>query len=117
MIMFITFSTVKFGSMSSTYGTCKKIRRKCDGKISVWKELDYGSMLNSEKQLMVQWFNGSHIVVHLLLRCALGVHDVYHYSMFVCFNCYTWYTWYTQMPLIYRSIDSTIPIVVCKIKL
>lgn len=42
---------------SGTYGICKKIRRKSDGKIRVWKELDYGSMSNSEKQLLVSEVN------------------------------------------------------------
>jgi NIMA (never in mitosis gene a)-related kinase len=33
-----------------SYGSVYKIRRKQDGKILVWKELDYGRMSEREKQ-------------------------------------------------------------------
>lgn len=36
-----------------SFGTVHKIRRKSDGQIMVWKELDYGSMSDKEKQLVV----------------------------------------------------------------
>ncbi|XP_047138110.1 serine/threonine-protein kinase Nek2 isoform X1 [Hydra vulgaris] len=42
---------------TGSYGTCKKVKRKSDGKIRVWKELDYGSMTDSEKQLLVSEVN------------------------------------------------------------
>ncbi|CAI9550579.1 unnamed protein product [Staurois parvus] len=40
-----------------SYGKCQKIRRKADGKILVWKELDYGTMSESEKQMLVSEVN------------------------------------------------------------
>jgi len=42
---------------SGSYGTCKKIKRKTDGKIRVWKELEYGSMTDEEKKLLVSEVN------------------------------------------------------------
>uniref|UniRef100_A0A3P8RWP1 Serine/threonine-protein kinase Nek2 n=1 Tax=Amphiprion percula TaxID=161767 RepID=A0A3P8RWP1_AMPPE len=42
---------------SGSYGRCQKIRRKTDGKILVWKELDYGTMAESEKQMLVSEVN------------------------------------------------------------
>ncbi|XP_076612481.1 serine/threonine-protein kinase Nek2 [Chaetodon auriga] len=42
---------------SGSYGRCQKIRRKADGKILVWKELDYGTMAESEKQMLVSEVN------------------------------------------------------------
>uniref|UniRef100_A0A672H7P8 Serine/threonine-protein kinase Nek2 n=1 Tax=Salarias fasciatus TaxID=181472 RepID=A0A672H7P8_SALFA len=42
---------------SGSYGKCQKIRRKADGKILVWKELDYGTMAESEKQMLVSEVN------------------------------------------------------------
>ena len=35
---------------SGSFGNVKKIRRKTDGKIFVWKEINYGQMLDKEKQ-------------------------------------------------------------------
>ncbi|XP_006888023.1 PREDICTED: serine/threonine-protein kinase Nek2-like [Elephantulus edwardii] len=46
-------STIGTGS----YGRCHKIRRRSDGKILVWKELDYGSMTEAEKQMLVSEVN------------------------------------------------------------
>ncbi|KAK1796205.1 hypothetical protein P4O66_009271 [Electrophorus voltai] len=40
-----------------SYGKCQKIRRKSDGKILVWKELDYGTMTETEKQMLVSEVN------------------------------------------------------------
>ncbi|NXB48886.1 NEK2 kinase, partial [Leucopsar rothschildi] len=40
-----------------SYGKCRKVRRKADGKILVWKELDYGMMTESEKQMLVSEVN------------------------------------------------------------
>ncbi|XP_028997543.1 serine/threonine-protein kinase Nek2 [Betta splendens] len=42
---------------AGSYGKCQKIKRKCDGKILVWKELDYGTMAESEKQMLVSEVN------------------------------------------------------------
>uniref|UniRef100_G1KSG7 Serine/threonine-protein kinase Nek2 n=1 Tax=Anolis carolinensis TaxID=28377 RepID=G1KSG7_ANOCA len=42
---------------AGSYGRCQKIRRKADGKVLVWKELDYGSMTESEKQMLVSEVN------------------------------------------------------------
>ncbi|XP_060947800.1 serine/threonine-protein kinase Nek2 [Limanda limanda] len=42
---------------SGSYGKCQKITRKADGKILVWKELDYGTMAESEKQMLVSEVN------------------------------------------------------------
>ena len=42
---------------SGSYGTCKKVRRRSDNKILVWKELDYGTMSESEKQMLVSEVN------------------------------------------------------------
>ncbi|XP_042156552.1 serine/threonine-protein kinase Nek2-like isoform X2 [Oncorhynchus tshawytscha] len=42
---------------SGSYGKCQKIRRKSDGKILVWKALDYGTMAESEKQMLVSEVN------------------------------------------------------------
>ncbi|KAL4674737.1 hypothetical protein H8959_018671 [Pygathrix nigripes] len=42
---------------TGSYGRCQKIRRKSDGKILVWKELDYGSMTETEKQMLVSEVN------------------------------------------------------------
>ncbi|KAG7316468.1 hypothetical protein KOW79_020009 [Hemibagrus wyckioides] len=42
---------------SGSYGKCQKIRRKSDGKILVWKELDYGTMAEVEKQMLVSEVN------------------------------------------------------------
>ncbi|XP_034384019.1 serine/threonine-protein kinase Nek2 isoform X2 [Cyclopterus lumpus] len=48
---------VLFTIGSGSYGRCQKIRRKHDGKILVWKELDYGTMAESEKQMLVSEVN------------------------------------------------------------
>ncbi|XP_033735356.1 serine/threonine-protein kinase Nek2-like isoform X1 [Pecten maximus] len=50
---FAVISTIGSGS----YGTCRKIRRKKDGKVLAWKEMDYGSMTESEKQMLVSEVN------------------------------------------------------------
>nr|XP_028580540.1 serine/threonine-protein kinase Nek2 [Podarcis muralis] len=42
---------------AGSYGRCQKVRRRSDGKILVWKELDYGSMTESEKQMLVSEVN------------------------------------------------------------
>ena len=39
------------------YGTVSRVRRKSDGKILVWKELDYGHMSEKEKELVVSEVN------------------------------------------------------------
>ncbi|KAG9344640.1 hypothetical protein JZ751_010325 [Albula glossodonta] len=48
---------VLFTIGSGSYGKCQKIRRKSDGKILVWKELDYGTMAEAEKQMLVSEVN------------------------------------------------------------
>ncbi|NXL63390.1 NEK2 kinase, partial [Chordeiles acutipennis] len=42
---------------AGSYGKCRKVRRKADGKILVWKELEYGSMTEAEKQMLVSEVN------------------------------------------------------------
>ncbi|XP_072906990.1 serine/threonine-protein kinase Nek2 isoform X1 [Hemitrygon akajei] len=42
---------------SGSYGRCQKIRRKSDSKVLVWKEMDYGSMSEAEKQMLVSEVN------------------------------------------------------------
>ncbi|CAL8315572.1 unnamed protein product [Boreogadus saida] len=42
---------------SGSYGKCQKIIRKSDEKLLVWKELDYGSMGENEKQMLVSEVN------------------------------------------------------------
>lgn len=37
-----------------SFGSVSKIRRKSDGRILVWKEMNYGQMEEKEKQLLVQ---------------------------------------------------------------
>eukprot|EP00066_Takifugu_rubripes_P006828 XP_003971899.1 PREDICTED: serine/threonine-protein kinase Nek2 [Takifugu rubripes] len=48
---------VLFTIGSGSYGRCRKIRRKSDGKVLVWKELDYGTMSEGEKQMLVSEVN------------------------------------------------------------
>jgi len=40
-----------------SFGQVAKIRRKSDGQVFVWKELNYGKMSEKEKQLLVQEVN------------------------------------------------------------
>lgn len=40
-----------------SFGAVSKIRRKADGKILVWKELNYGKMSEKEKQQLVSEVN------------------------------------------------------------
>ncbi|KAM9354924.1 serine/threonine-protein kinase Nek2-like [Pholidichthys leucotaenia] len=42
---------------SGSHGRCQKIRRKSDGKVLVWKELDYGTMAVREKRMLVSEVN------------------------------------------------------------
>ncbi|XP_065904653.1 serine/threonine-protein kinase Nek2-like [Dysidea avara] len=42
---------------SGQYGVCKKVKRKSDEKVFVWKELDYGQMTETEKKLLCQEVN------------------------------------------------------------
>ncbi|XP_041467819.1 serine/threonine-protein kinase Nek2-like [Lytechinus variegatus] len=42
---------------SGSYGKCRKVRRKSDGKILVSKEIDYGTMGEAEKQMLVSEVN------------------------------------------------------------
>ncbi|KAL5009383.1 hypothetical protein ScPMuIL_014964 [Solemya velum] len=68
---FEVLSTIGTGS----YGTCKRIRRKKDGKILVWKEMDYGSMSEAEKQMLVSEVN--------LLRELRHQHIVRYYDRII----------------------------------
>ena len=38
---------------SGSYGKCVKVKRRNDGKILVWKDMEYGAMTESEKQQLV----------------------------------------------------------------
>lgn len=40
-----------------SFGMVSKVRRKSDGKILVWKELNYGKMSEKEKQQLVSEVN------------------------------------------------------------
>ncbi|XP_078343874.1 serine/threonine-protein kinase Nek2-like isoform X2 [Oculina patagonica] len=60
---------------SGSYGTCKKIRRRSDNKILVWKELDYGKMTEVEKQMLVSEVN--------LLRELKHPHIVRYYDRII----------------------------------
>lgn len=60
---------------SGSYGTCKKVKRKKDGKIFAWKEMDYGSMTESEKQMLVSEVN--------LLRELKHKHIVRYYDRII----------------------------------
>eukprot|EP00051_Salpingoeca_urceolata_P033955 m.503086 g.503086 ORF g.503086 m.503086 type:complete len:438 (+) comp69980_c0_seq1:1-1314(+) len=42
---------------TGTFGKCQKIRRVADGKMLVWKQLDYGGMTEKEKQMLVSEVN------------------------------------------------------------
>ena len=50
---YIVLETIGTG----TYGKCRKIVRKKDQRILVWKEMDYGTMSNAEKELLVSEVN------------------------------------------------------------
>ena len=40
-----------------SFGCVSKIKRKADGKVLVWKELNYGKMSEKEKQMIVSEVN------------------------------------------------------------
>jgi serine/threonine protein kinase len=40
-----------------SFGCVSKIKRKADGKVLVWKELNYGNMKEKEKQMIVSEVN------------------------------------------------------------
>lgn len=42
---------------SGSYGKCLKVRRRSDNKVLVWKDMDYGSMTENEKQQLVSEVN------------------------------------------------------------
>lgn len=63
-------STIGKGS----FGVVSKIRRKADGKILVWKELDYGRMNEKEKQQLVVEVN--------ILRELKHAHIVRYYDRY-----------------------------------
>lgn len=48
-----------------SFGTVSKVRRKADNRLLVWKELNYGSMRDKEKQLVVSevsWWHSSSVL-------------------------------------------------------
>ena len=53
--------TLFLGSFGSVY----KIKRKSDGKILCWKELDYGKMQEREKQQLVSEVNALNKLNHI----------------------------------------------------
>ncbi|XP_011404763.1 PREDICTED: serine/threonine-protein kinase Nek2-like [Amphimedon queenslandica] len=60
---------------SGSFGQCKKIRRICDGKVLVWKEINYKEMTESEKQQLVTEVN--------LLRELKHTHIVQYYDRII----------------------------------
>jgi hypothetical protein len=42
-----------------SFGTVSRVRRKADGRIMVWKELNYGTLREKEKQLVVSEVRGT----------------------------------------------------------
>ena len=60
---------------TGSFGTCRKVIRRCDGKAFVWKEIDYGEMMEKEKQLLVQEVN--------LLRELKHRHIVRYYDRII----------------------------------
>ena len=48
-----------------SFGYVYKIKRKSDGKILCWKELDYGCMQEREKQQLVSEVNALNRLNHL----------------------------------------------------
>ena len=57
---------------SGSYGKCVKIKRRSDGKFLVWKDMDYGSMTESEKQQLVSEVN---LLRELKHRFIVRYHD------------------------------------------
>jgi len=42
---------------SGSFGSVWRLRRKADGKLLVWKEMNYGKMTEKEKQMLVSEVN------------------------------------------------------------
>lgn len=57
---------------SGSYGECRKIRRKRDGRLLVWKEMEYGAMTETEKQMLVSEVN---LLRELRHRHIVRYHD------------------------------------------
>uniref|UniRef100_H2XR98 Serine/threonine-protein kinase Nek2 n=1 Tax=Ciona intestinalis TaxID=7719 RepID=H2XR98_CIOIN len=57
---------------SGSYGKCLKVRRRSDSKILVWKDMDYGSMTEPEKQQLVSEVN---LLRELKHRFIVRYHD------------------------------------------
>lgn len=56
-----------------SFGTVSRIRRKADGRIMVWKELNYGNMREKEKQLVVSEVRyGPHIGHTIFTKLSHG---------------------------------------------
>lgn len=60
---------------SGSYGVCRKICRKKDGRVLAWKEMDYGSMSETEKVMLVSEVN--------LLRELRHKHIVRYYDRII----------------------------------
>lgn len=60
---------------SGQFGVCKKVKRHADGRLFVWKEIDYGMMNEDEKKLLCQEVN--------LLRDLRHEHIVRYYDRIV----------------------------------
>ena len=60
-----------------SFGIVSKVQRKSDGKILVWKEMDYGKMTEKEKQQLVAEVN--------ILRDFNHPHIVRYYDRFTLF--------------------------------
>ena len=50
---FVVLETVGSGQ----FGICKKIKKKSDGHVFCWKEIDYGAMNVDDKRLLCQEVN------------------------------------------------------------
>lgn len=57
------------------FGICKKVKRNTDGRLFVWKEIDYGMMNKEEKKLLCQEVN--------LLRDLRHDHIVRYYDRII----------------------------------
>eukprot|EP00742_Colponemidia_sp_Colp-10_P011693 GILJ01013030.1.p1 GENE.GILJ01013030.1~~GILJ01013030.1.p1 ORF type:complete len:564 (-),score=86.56 GILJ01013030.1:207-1850(-) len=60
---------------TGSFGTVSRIKRKSDGKVMVWKELNYGSMSEKEKQQLVAEVN--------ILRELRHPHIVRYHDRFI----------------------------------
>ena len=52
---------------SGSYGKCVKVKRKIDNKLFVWKDMNYGTMTEGEKQQLVSEVNLLRELKHLYI--------------------------------------------------